>query len=107
MLQCPVHFPSVFLRLERLALVELLLSTAQGNIHLGSAMIVNEDKGWHYGKSRSLRVLKEMPYLTFGEQQLTVALGLMVGIAAIEIWRYVHALHPHLALDNVAICVYK
>ena len=107
MLHCPVHFPPVFLCLERLALVEHLLSTAQGNIHLCPAMVIDEDKGWDNGKAWRLGIFEEMPYLTLGEQQLAVALGLVVGIAAIEIWRYVHALHPHLALDNVAICVYK
>ena len=107
MLHCPVHFPPVFLCLERLALVKHLLSTAQCNIHLCPAMVIDEDKGWDNGKAGRLGIFEEMPYLTLGEQQLAVALGLVVGIAAIEIWRYVHALHPHLALDNVAICVYK
>lgn len=85
MLQRPVYIPAVFLCLYGLSFVELLLTSAQGDIHLGSAMVVNEDESWHYGKARSLGVLEQMPYLALGEKQLAVALGLMVGIAAIEI----------------------
>ena len=77
-----------------LPLVELFLTTHQCDVYLCPSMWVDKHERWHDGKAHLLASLLQFAYLAFGEQQLAVAFGLVVGIRTVEIGRNVHALYP-------------
>jgi tmRNA-binding protein len=56
-LDCSIHLSSVFLFFQSLALVILLLSLTEGNIHLGSTVIIDKDEGRNNGETGLLAVL--------------------------------------------------
>lgn len=78
MLHGSVHFTAILFLLQGLALVVLLLASAESNVNLGAALVVNEQEGRDDGEARRLGVLKQMVYLTLVEKQLAVALSLVV-----------------------------
>ena len=106
-LDSPVHFSSVFLLLQGLTLVILLLTLAEGDIHLGTSIVVNEDKCWHDGKARLLAILFQSAQFALGEKELAVAASLMIGKRAIEIRRDIHTLHPQFTLIEIAVAIYQ
>ena len=102
-----IHLPAVFLLLQGLSLVILLLTLAEGDVHLSPALVVDEYEGWHDGEARLLAVVLQSAQLALGEEQLAVAASLVVAKRTIEIRRYVHALHPELPLVEVAVAVHE
>ena len=74
----PVHLAAVLFLLQGLALVILLFASAESDVNLGAALVVNEQEGRDNGEARRLGVLKQMVYLTLIEKQLAVALSLVV-----------------------------
>ena len=107
MLDCSIHLSSVFLFFQSLALVILLLSLTEGNIHLGSTVIIDKDEGWNNGETRLLAVLFKTAQFALGEKKLAVAASLMIAERAIEIRRDVHSLDPKFALIEIAITIYQ
>lgn len=101
-LHCTIHFALVLFLLDGLALVKFLLTTAEGDINLGTPFVVNEDEGRDDGEAHSLGVFLQTAYLTLVEQQLAVSLCLVVVVRAVEIWVDVHALNPYLAIIDIA-----
>ena len=77
-LDSPVHFSSVFLLLQGLTLVILLLTLAQSDVDLGTAMVVDEDEGRYNGEAWLLGIFFQTAQLTLVEQQLAVTTCLMV-----------------------------
>ena len=106
-LDSPVHFSSVFLLLQGLTLVILLLTLAEGNVHLGTSLVIDEDEYRNDGEARLLAVFFQTAQFTLGEQQLAVAACFVVAEGAVEIRRDVHALHPELALVEVAVAIHQ
>ena len=102
-----VHFATVFLFLQRLTLVERLLTLTQRNVHLGPAVLVEEHQQGDYRVARLLRGTLQLAYLALRQQQLAVALHLVVIVRTVEIGRHRHAAHPHLAVDNQTIAVHQ
>lgn len=78
MLDSPVHLAAIFLLLESLSLVKLLFTLAQGNVHLRPTLFVDEDEQGDDGITRLLGGTLQFLYLLLGEQQLPVALHLVV-----------------------------
>ena len=78
MLDCSIHLSSVFLFFQSLALVILLLSLTEGNIHLGSTVIIDKYEGWNNGETRLLAVLFKTAQFALGEKKLAVAASLMI-----------------------------
>ena len=70
-------------------------------------MIVEKDQQRHDGVASLLRRTLQFPYLAFCQQQLAVALLLMIVIRPVEIRRHRHAAHPHLAVDNQTVGVHQ
>ena len=75
----PVDGPFVLLLLYRLALVVFLLTTGQGDVHLGAAMLVDEHEERDDGEAGVLDLLLELAYLAFREEQFAVATRRMIG----------------------------
>ena len=107
MLDRTVHLSSVLLLLQGLTLVILLLTLAEGDINLGTSVVVDEDERRHDGVTRLLGVFLQSSQLTLGEQQLAVTTSLMVAKRTIEIRRDVHALHPEFAIVEVTIAIHE
>lgn len=78
MLDGTVHFSSVLLLLERLSLVVFLLTLAEGDINLGTSVVVDENEYRHDGKSRLLAVFLKSSEFSLVEQQLAVSAGLVI-----------------------------
>ena len=78
MLHGSVHFTAVLFLLQGLALVILLLASAESNVNLGAALVVDEYEGRDYGETGRLGVLRQPVYFAFVEKQLAVALRLVV-----------------------------
>ena len=102
MLHRTLHGAFVLFLLYRLPLVILFLASCQGDVHLGASMLVDEDQQRHYGQSRVLALLLKLMDFTLGKQELAVAARWMVRERAVEIRADIHALHPHLALVDIA-----
>ena len=100
-----IHLTAVFFFLQRLALVELLLTLAKGDVHLGTSVLVDEYQERHYGVTRLFGSRRQFGNFTLRKQQFAVTLQFMVVVGTIEIGRYIHALHPQLAIDDGAIGV--
>ena len=64
----PVHLTAVFLLLQRLPLIELLLTLTEGNIHLGTAFVVDEHQQGDNRITCLLRSTGQLPNLPFREQ---------------------------------------
>ena len=47
-----VHFTAILLFLQRLSLVEFLLTLTQRHINLGPAFVIDKHQGGHDGKTR-------------------------------------------------------
>lgn len=107
MLDCSIHLSSVFLFFQSLALVILLLSLTEGNIHLGSTVIIDKYEGWNNGETRLLAVLFKTAQFALGEKKLAVAASLMIAERTIKIRRDVHSLDPKFALIEIAITIYQ
>ena len=80
MFDCPVYFSSVLLFLQRLAFVILLLASTEGDVHLGTTVLVDEDERRHDSITRQLLGFLQLVNLASGEQKLAVALSFMVGV---------------------------
>ena len=107
MLDGTVHFAPILFLLHRLSLVVHLFTTTEGNVYLGPAILINEyQRGYDSVAGLFLGFLKFLDFVA-REQQFALALSLMIGIRAIEVGRDVHTLHPHLAVDDVAISVHE
>ena len=100
-----IHFTTILLFLQRLTLVELLLTLAEGDVHLGTSILVDEYQQRHDGVARLTGSGRQLGNLTLGQKQFAVALQFVVIIRTIEIGRYIHTLHPQLAIDDGAIGV--
>ena len=100
-----IHFTAVFLFLQRLALVELLLTLAKSNVHLGTPVLIDEYQKRHNGVTRLFGSRSQLGNLALRKQQFAVALQFMVVVGTIEIGRDIHALHPQFAIDDGAIGV--
>lgn len=74
-----IHLSSILFLLQGLTLVILLLTLAEGDIHLGTSIVVNEDKCRHDGKARLLAILFQTAQFALGEKELAVAASLMIG----------------------------
>ena len=107
MLDCSIHLPSVFLLLQSLTLVILLLTLAEGNVHLGTSLVVDENEYRNDGEARLLAVFLQSAQFTLGEKQLAVAACFVVAEGTVEIRRDVHTLHPELALVEVAVAIHQ
>ena len=108
MFPCPIQFPAVFLVFQRVTLVVLFLTFSQRYVHLGEALLVQIHAQGDDGEAILMAsVLLQRAYLLLVQQQLTVAARLVVVVRAIEIGRNVHALHPNLAVVNVAERIYQ
>ena len=59
MLHGSVHFTAILFLLQRLALVILLLASAESNVNLGAALVIDEYEGRDYGEARRLGVLRQ------------------------------------------------
>ena len=68
-----IHLSSILFLLQGLTLVILLLTLAESNIHLGTSIVVNEDKCRHDGKARLLAILFQTAQFALGEKELAVA----------------------------------
>ena len=102
-----IHLSSVLFLLQSLALVILLLTLAEGNVHLGSTVIIDKDEGWNNGETGLLAILLKTAQFTLGKEQLAVAASLMIGKRAIEIRRDIHTLYPKFSLIEIAIAIYQ
>ena len=107
MFHYPIHLTAVFLFLQSLTLVKLLLTLTEGNIHLRTTFLIDEYQQGYDGIARLLRGTGQLTDLTFGEQQLTVALHIMVVVGTIEIRANVHTLYPQLTIDDGAIGIHQ
>ena len=102
MLHRPIHLAAVFFGFECLSLVKLFLTFAEGEVHLGAPMLIEEHEQGDDGVTSLLGSTLKTCYLAPVEQEFAVALGLMVVIGAIEIGGDVHSLHPYLTIVDVA-----
>ena len=100
-----IHFTAVLLFLQRLALVELLLTLAKGDVHLGTPVLVDEYQKRYNGVARLFGSRSQLGNFALRKQQFAVALQFMVIVGTIEIGRDIHALHPQFAIDNGAVGV--
>ena len=107
MLDSSIHLSSILFFLQSLTLVILLLTLAEGDIHLGTSIVVNEDKCRHDGKARLLAILFQTAQFALGEKELAVAASLMIGKRAIEIRRDIHTLYPKFTLIEIAVAIYQ
>jgi len=102
-----IHFSSVLFLLQGLTLVILLLTLAEGDIHLGTAFVIDEDERRNDGEARLLAVLLQSAQFALGKQQFAVSASLVVAKRAVEVRRDVHPLHPKLTLVEIAVAVYQ
>ena len=102
-----IHFSSVLFLLQSLTLVILLLTLTEGDIHLGTALVIDEDERRDDGEARLLAVLFQSAQFALGKEQLAVSARLVVAERAVEVGRDVHSLHPELALIEIAVTVYQ
>ena len=102
MLHGSFHGALVLFLPYRLPLVVFFLTSRQGDVHLRTAVLVDEHQERHDGQSRVFALLLQLTYLALVEQELAVATGGMVGEGTVEIRTDVHALHPHLAFVDIA-----
>ena len=103
----PIHLPAILLLLQRLTLVVLLLTLAEGDIHLGATFVVDEYQRGHDGVTRLLGGTLEGANLFLRQQQFAIALHLVVVVRSVEVRTYTHALHPQLTIDHSAVGVYQ
>ena len=78
MLDSPGHLAPILLFLQSLSLVEFLLTLAQGDVHLRPTLFVDEDEQGDDGITRLLGGTLQFLYLLPGEQQLPVALHIVI-----------------------------
>ena len=102
-----IHLSSVLFLLQGLTLVILLLTLAEGDIHLGTTLVIDEDERRNDGEARLLAVLLQSAQFALGKQQLAVSASLVVTKRAVEVRRDVHPLYPKLALVEIAVAVYQ
>ena len=79
---------------QGLALVVGVLTLAEGNLHFGKALVVDEKSQGDNRFASVLDLLGEFVEFLAIEQQFAVALRLMVGITAKAVLRYVHLFYP-------------
>lgn len=65
-----IHLAAVLFLLKRLSLVVFFLTACQGDVHLGTALVIDKDKGRNDGQTGSLRVFGQMTDLPLIEQRL-------------------------------------
>ena len=61
-----IHFSSVLFLLQGLTLVILLLTLAEGDIHLGTTLVIDEDERRNDGEARLLAVLFQSAQFALG-----------------------------------------
>ena len=101
-----IHFATILLFLQCLTLVEGLLTLTQRNVHLGPSVLVEKHQQRHYRVARLFRGALQLSDLALRQQQLAVALHIVIVVRAVEVGRHTHAAHPHLAIDNQTIRVH-
>ena len=98
-----IHLSSVLFLFQSLTLVILLLTLAEGDIHLGTTLVIDEDERRNDGEARLLAVLLQSAQFALGKQQLAVSASLVVAKRTVEVRRDVHPLHPKLTLVEIAV----
>ena len=63
-----IHFALILFLFDSLALVKFLLTAAEGNIHLCTSFVIDEDEGRDDGETNGLGVFLKAAYLAFVEQ---------------------------------------
>ena len=103
----PVHLAPIFLFLQGLTLVVFLLTLAEGNVHLRPTLVVDKHEDRHDSIARLLRGTLQLPYLPPRQEQLTVALHLVIVVRAVEVWADIHPFDPQLAVDHGAVGIHQ
>ena len=102
-----VHFTFVVALLDALALVIFMFTACECNHEFGKTSLVYEESGGDYCESGVLYGLLQFPQLLALKQQLSVASGGVVVVRTVEIFGYIHILHPKLGACEYAVCVDK
>ena len=106
-LHVAVHLALGILQLEGFALVVLLLTPGQGDIDLGQPAVVNKEAEGDNGKPLLLRLALQLVELLALQQQLAVALGVVVVVRSPPVLGDVHAAHEQLAAVEVAVGIHQ
>ena len=87
------------------ALVVFLLALGEGDVEFGVAVVAYEGAHGDDGQALGLDFLGEMAEFAFGQQELTVANGVVAAPRSPEICGYVHPADVELAVREVAVGV--
>lgn len=89
------------------ALVKLLFTACQCDVQFRQSLVRHEEHERHDGEAWRCRVVLQVAYLLFVEQQLAVAACSMVVVGTLRILRDIHVLDPHLSVVDEAESVYE
>ena len=106
-LELTVNSAAVFFFLERLALVEGVLTASKIDVQFGTAILVDEKECGDDGEAGALGALLEAMDLTAIEEEFAVTAGGVVVVGAVEVLGDIHVLDPNFTANDGTISIHQ
>ena len=98
----PIDLAAVVLMLQALTFIELALTSCNGDLQLGQAFFVDKKLQRHEGMTFFLKFLVNLADLRSIQQKFTLAVYLMIGVAAMGVFLDAHLPNEDLTITHRA-----